>query len=117
MFSLVPKLSIAEIEPRQFLRYCFSVDQLSLEEILVEVTSFSYCAQCVRLLSKILGIQRKTVRSRGENPNFEGMPQYARMTCNYVQLALSKEELNRIINQDAGTTKANCNGIHRGDAA
>ena len=28
------------------------------------------------------------------------MAQYARMTCNYLQLALSKEELYRIINQD-----------------
>lgn len=92
-------------EPRQFLRYCFNIDKLPLEEILEEETSFSYCTQCVRLLSKILGLQRKTVRSWGDNPNFEGMPQYARMTCNYAQLALSKEELNRIINQDFDAPK------------
>lgn len=93
------------VEPRQFLRYCFDINQLPLEEILEEETSFSYCTQCVRLLSKILGIQRRTVRQWGDNPNFEGMPQYARITCNYVQLALSKEELNRIINQDFDAPK------------
>lgn len=93
------------IEPREFLRYCFDIDQLALEEILEEETSFSYCTQCVRLLSKILGIQRRTVRQWGDNPNFEGMPQYARMTCNYAQLALSREELNRIINQDFDAPK------------
>lgn len=92
-------------EPRQFLRYCFNIDKLPLEEILEEETSFSYCTQCVRLLSKILGLQRKTVRSWGDNPNFEGMPQYARITCNYAQLGLSREELNRAINQEFNAPK------------
>lgn len=89
-----------EVKPRQFLRYCFNIDKLSSEEALEEESSFSYCNHCVRLLSKILGIQRKTIRQWGDNPNFEGMPQYARITCNYAQLALSKKELNRAINQD-----------------
>lgn len=88
------------VEPRQFLRYCFDIDKLTLEEILEEETSFGYCSKCVRLLSKILGLQRKTVREWGGNPNFEGMPQHARMTCNYALIALSREELNRIANTD-----------------
>ena len=94
------KLLITGTQPRQFLRYCFNIDHLPPEEMLEEETSFVYCTQCVRLLSKILGIQRKTVRSWGDNPNFEGMPKYARITCNYAQLALSREELNRVIFQD-----------------
>lgn len=65
MVSLVPRLLITETESRQFLRYCFNIDHLRSEEILVEVTSLSYCSQCLRLLSKILGLQRKTVRSWG----------------------------------------------------
>ena len=104
-YKIIGILPSENVEPRQFLRYCFDIDELPLEEILEEETSFSYCTQCVRLLSKILGIQRKTVRDWGDNPNFERMPQYARMTCNYAQLALSKEELNRIINQDFDAPK------------
>lgn len=105
MQNSITKLLVTDIEPRQFLRYCFNIDQLPHEEILEEETSFSYCTQCVQLLSKILGIQRRTVRQWGDNPNFKGIPQYARMTCNYAQLALSKEELNRIINQDFDAPK------------
>lgn len=84
----ITKLLVIDIKPRQFLRYCFNIDRLPHEEILEEETSFDYCTQCVRLLSKILGIQRKTVREWGDNPNFEGMLQYARISCNYAQLGL-----------------------------
>ena len=52
------------------------------------------------MLSKILGIKRRTIREWGENPNFESMPHYAKLTCSYAQAALSKEELNRIIYHD-----------------
>ena len=50
------------IEPRQFLRYCFDINNLSPEEALEEETSFGYCSKSVRLLSKILGLRRKTDR-------------------------------------------------------
>lgn len=99
-FQIIQALPSQTIEPREFLRYCFNIDQLSLEDILEEEVSFGYCTQCVRLLSKILGMKRKTIREWGNNPNFERMPQYARMTCTYVQIALSRQELNRIISQD-----------------
>ncbi len=82
--------------PRQFLRYCFGFDRLTPEEILDEEISFGYSAKCVNLLSKVLGIQKKTVRGWGDNPNFEDMPQHARTTCGYAQVALSPEILKRI---------------------
>ncbi|MEM7555367.1 MAG: hypothetical protein AAF378_14945 [Cyanobacteria bacterium P01_A01_bin.84] len=101
-------ITSATIEPRQFLRHCFGIDKLPSEEALEEETSFGYCSKSVRLLSKILGFQRKTVREWGQNPNFEGMPQHARITCNYALIALSKQEINTIICSDsqAPTTTA-----------
>ncbi|MEO1377920.1 MAG: hypothetical protein AAFW70_27300 [Cyanobacteria bacterium J06635_10] len=82
-----------DIEPRQFLSYCFNLDKLSIEEVIEEEINFGYRSQCIGLLSKILGIKRHTIRKWGDNPNFTGMPQYARQTCSYVVMALSKEEL------------------------
>lgn len=82
-----------DIEPRQFIRYCFDLDKLSTEEILEEEVSFGYRSQCIGLLSKILGIKRHTVRKWGDNPNFTEMPRYARQTCSYIVMALSKEKL------------------------
>jgi hypothetical protein len=96
IFQALPE----SVEPRHFLRYCFDINKLSPEAILEEETSFDYCSRSVRFLSKILGMKRKTVREWGENPNFEGMPHYAKVTCSYAQAALSKEELNRIIYHD-----------------
>ncbi|MEM7552514.1 MAG: hypothetical protein AAF378_00155 [Cyanobacteria bacterium P01_A01_bin.84] len=99
--KIIGILPSENVEPRQFLRYCFDIDQFLLEEILEEETSFGYCTKCVRLLSKILGLQRKTIREWGDNPNFEGMPQHARVTCNYALMALSKEDLDRIVCSDS----------------
>lgn len=93
---IISESPFQNVEPRQFLRYCFGIDKLSPHQALEEETSFGYCFKSVRLLSKILGFQRKTVREWGDNPNFEGMPQHARITCNYAQLVLLKEELYRI---------------------
>ncbi|WP_414620797.1 hypothetical protein [Calothrix sp. CCY 0018] len=53
------------------------------------------------MLSKVLGLQRKTVREWGHNPNFENMPQHARTTCNYALVALSREEIKRIMTNDS----------------
>lgn len=99
-YQAFQNLSSQNIEPRQFLRYCFDIDKLSPEEALEEETNFGYCTKSVRLLSKILGFQKKTVREWGDNPNFEGMPQHARMSCSYAFIALSREELNQIIYTD-----------------
>ncbi len=87
IYEVLKTLSSETTRPRQFLRYSFGIDKLAPEEALEEETSFGYCTKCVRLLSKILGLQRKTVREWGHNPNFERMPQYARMTCSYAHMA------------------------------
>ena len=102
-YQILQSLLSEIIEPREFLRYCFDIDNLALKETLEEETNFSYCTKCVRLLSKILGLQRKTIREWGHNPNFEGMPRHARMTCNYALMALSKQELDRIFRSDYQT--------------
>lgn len=93
------------VKPRIFLRYCFGIDKLPLETILEEETNFSYCTKSVRLLSKILGFQKKTVREWGCDPNFNEMPQHARVTCNYALVALSREELIRVISSDSEPPK------------
>ena len=95
--KIVQTLTQDIVKPRIFLRYCFDIDKLSPEEALEEETSFDYCTKSVRLLSTVLGLQKKTIRDWGQNPNFEGMPQHARITCSYALMALSKEELDRII--------------------
>jgi hypothetical protein len=89
------------IEPRKFIRYCFGINKLLPQEILEEETNFGYCSKCVMLLSKILGLRKKTIREWGYNPNFEGMPQHARITCTYAQIGLSKEALDRIVCSDS----------------
>ncbi|NJN07559.1 MAG: hypothetical protein HC815_06030 [Richelia sp. RM1_1_1] len=99
-YEILKTLPPENIEPRQFLRYCFDINKLSPEAILEEETSFNYCSRSVRLLSKILGMKRKTVREWGENPNFERMPHYARKSCTYAQIALSIEKLRIIAHQE-----------------
>lgn len=98
--QITPNLKYKEVQPRQFLRYCFGIERLSSEEVLEEETSFGYCSKSVKLISRVVGLQRKTVREWGDNPNFDDMPEHARLTCNYALIALSKEELNRIANTD-----------------
>ncbi|MEA5599053.1 hypothetical protein [Rivularia sp. UHCC 0363] len=99
-YEILKNLPSDILAPRQFLRYCFGFNKLTLEEILDEEISFGYSVRCVNLLSKILGIQKKTVRGWGDNPNFEGMPQHARKTCSYAQIALSPEVLKKIASLD-----------------
>ena len=99
-YKILKTLPLENIEPRQFLRYCFDINKLSPETILEEETSFDYCSRSVRLLSKILGIKKRTIREWGDNPNFCNMPDYAKVTCSYAQAALSKEELDTIAHQE-----------------
>ena len=100
-------ISSQNLEPRQFLRYCFDLDTLNPQAILEEEISFSYRGQCIKLLSKILGINRKTIRDWGDDPNFGRMPQYARNTCYYAQLALSKKQLYRVLHYEYTPPTAN----------
>ncbi|NJN14087.1 MAG: hypothetical protein HC815_41940 [Richelia sp. RM1_1_1] len=93
-------LPTESIEPREFLHYCFGIDKFTPEAILEEEISFGYSTRCINLISKLLGMQKKTVREWGDNPNFEAMPQHARKTCSYAHIALSPETLERIASRD-----------------
>lgn len=95
-YEIFQHLSTESIEPREFLRYCFGIDKFTSEAILEEEIRFGYSTRCINLISKLLGMQKKTVREWGDNPNFEGMPQHARMTCSYAQIALSPQVLTEI---------------------
>ncbi|MEL6163903.1 MAG: hypothetical protein AAFR37_09120 [Cyanobacteria bacterium J06628_3] len=95
-YQFFQHLSTESIEPREFLRYCFGIDKFTREAILEEEIRFGYSTRCINLMSKLLGMQKKTVREWGDNPNLEGMPQHARMTCSYAQIALSPQVLTRI---------------------
>lgn len=97
-YQITKILPSQNIEPRQFLRYCFDIDGLPQETIFEEETNFSYCYKCVNLLSKILGMKKRTIREWGEDPNFGGMPHHAKLTCTYARVALSKEDLYKIAN-------------------
>ena len=95
-YKIFQYLSTESIEPREFLRYCFGIDKFTSEAILEEEIRFGYSTRCINLISKLLGMQKKTVREWGDNPNFEGMPQHARKTCSYAQIALSPKVLTGI---------------------
>ena len=73
-YDILRSLLTQSIEPREFLRYCFGIDKLNQEAILSEEIRFGYSTRCINLISKLLGMQKKTVREWGDNPNFEGMP-------------------------------------------
>ena len=95
-YKIFQHLSVQSIEPREFLRYCFGIDRLTPLAIIYEEIRFGYSTRCINLISKLLGMQKKTVREWGDNPNFEGMPQHARKTCSYAHIALSPQVLTRI---------------------
>jgi hypothetical protein len=105
-YEIFQHLSTESIEPREFLRYCFGIDRLNSEAVLEEEIRFGYSTRCINLISKLLGMQKKTVREWGDNPNFEAMPQHARMTCSYASVALSSEILKRIAIEDYAAPKA-----------
>ena len=51
------------------------------EEAVLEETDFSYRSQCIDSLSKLLGIEKVSVRRWGNNPNFKGMPKPRTHSC------------------------------------
>ena len=104
-YDILRNLLTQSVEPREFLRYCFGIDKLNQEAILSEEIRFGYSTRCINLISKLLGMQKKPVREWGDNPNFEGMPQHARMTCSYASVALSSEILKRIAIEEYAAPK------------
>ncbi len=72
------------LEPRQFLRLCFGIADLSPERLLEEETMFKYSSACIKLLSELLGVQKQTVRNWGDNPSFDKMPYHTRLALAYI---------------------------------
>ncbi len=72
------------LEPRQFLRHCFGIADLSAELLLEEETDSQYRKNCITALSCIFDVERATVRSWGTDLNFERMPNYCKICLAYM---------------------------------
>jgi hypothetical protein len=75
------------LEPRQFLRHCFGIDNLTPAELLEEETDSQYRKKCITIFCAIFDIQRATVRKWGSDLNFEGMPNYCKIALAYIHAA------------------------------
>lgn len=75
------------LEPRQFLRYCFGLASLSPPELLEEETDSQYRKKCITVLCAVLGVQRPTVRKWGSDLNFDGIPNYCKVSLAYIHAA------------------------------
>ncbi|MBW4498719.1 MAG: hypothetical protein KME57_03825 [Scytonema hyalinum WJT4-NPBG1] len=75
------------LEPRQFLRHCFDIAELTPEQLLEEETDSQYRKKCITVLCAIFGVQRPTVRKWGSDLNFDGMPNYCKFALAYIQAA------------------------------
>jgi hypothetical protein len=75
------------LEPRQFLRHCFGIAELTASELLEEETDSQYRKKCITVFCTIFNIQRATVRKWGSDLNFEGMPKYCRISLAYIYAA------------------------------
>jgi hypothetical protein len=85
--KLLSKLPKHELEPRQFLRHCFGIAELSSKELLEEETNSLYRRKCVTVLSTIFDLQRPTVCKWGNDLNFEGIPNYCKFALAYIHVA------------------------------
>jgi hypothetical protein len=79
MSYLLKHLPSEGLEPRQFLRHCFGIADLTPAELLEEETDSQYRKKCITVLCAIFDIQRATVRKWGSDLNFEGMPNYCKI--------------------------------------
>ena len=84
IFKNLPKESL---EPRQFLRHCFGMAELSPPELLEEETDWQYRKKCITVLCAVLGVQRPTVRKWGSDLNFDGIPNYCKVSLAYIHTA------------------------------
>lgn len=86
------------LEPRQFLRLCFGIADLSPELLLEEETRFQYSSACIKLLSGLLGVTKQAVRKWGNNPSFDKMPQHTKLTLAYINKCnLDRATINAIV--------------------
>jgi hypothetical protein len=83
-FQILELLPNRGLEPRQFLRYCFGIAELSTEHLLEEETDSQYRKNCITVLSSVFNIERATVRNWGNDLNFEGIPNYCKIGLAYI---------------------------------
>lgn len=89
------------LEPRQFLRHCFGIAELTPSELLEEETDSQYRKKCITVFCTIFNIQRATVRKWGSDLNFEGMPKYLRIALAYIYAAqIAPPQLGSILKGD-----------------
>ncbi|BAU04451.1 MULTISPECIES: hypothetical protein [Nostocales] len=86
-YKVVEILPKQGLEPRQFLRYCFGIAELSPPELLEEETDSQYRKKCITVLCAVLGVQRPTVRKWGSDLNFDGIPNYCKASLAYIHAA------------------------------
>lgn len=86
-YEILKSIPREGLEPRQFLRYCFGITELSPKELLEEETDSQYRKKCITVLCGVLGVQRQTVRKWGGDLNFEGMPNYCKVALAYIHAA------------------------------
>jgi hypothetical protein len=85
------------LEPRQFLRYCFGIAELSPEVIWEEETNSQYRKNCITVLSSIFNLERATVRNWGNDLNFDGIPNYCKIGLAYAYSGINSLEMASIL--------------------
>ncbi|BAB77327.1 hypothetical protein ACN23B_29885 (plasmid) [Anabaena sp. FACHB-709] len=97
-YSTLKILPTQGLEPRLFLRYCFGIAELSPPELLEEETDSQYRKKCITVLCAVLGVQRPTVRKWGSDLNFDGIPNYCKVSLAYIHAAeIVPNQLNSIL--------------------
>lgn len=97
-YSTLKILPTQGLEPRLFLRYCFGIAELSPPELLEEETDSQYRKKCITVLCAVLGVQRPTVRKWGSDSNFDGIPNYCKVSLAYIHAAeIVPNQLNSIL--------------------
>jgi hypothetical protein len=86
-YHALKQLPTQGLEPRQFLRHCFGIAELTPTELLEEETDSQYRKKCITIFCAIFDIQRATVRKWGSDLNFEGMPNYCKIALAYIEAA------------------------------
>ncbi|BAY80312.1 hypothetical protein NIES25_68000 (plasmid) [Nostoc linckia NIES-25] len=97
-YSTLKILPTQGLEPRLLLRYCFGIAELSPPELLEEETDSQYRKKCITVLCAVLGVQRATVRKWGSDLNFDGIPNYCKVSLAYIHATeILPNQLNSIL--------------------
>ncbi|MCW5318645.1 hypothetical protein GTQ43_34695 [Nostoc sp. KVJ3] len=97
-YKILEVLPKQGLEPRQFLRHCFDIAELTPRELLEEETDSQYRKKCITVLCAVLGVQRPTVRKWGSDLNFDGIPNYCKFALAYIHAAeIAPKQLKSIL--------------------